>query len=123
MCRKHNQPTSLKIVLLSFFVAGELSKATESFRQEMGVHFYASRSTSKVGFCQEHTCMSKACYTLFDFGPSPAKDDETRRHLWLWLHNDGPTWHSERGSQTADVRKAWDKILTVSDVWDDFLTM
>lgn len=40
-----------------FFVllTGELSKATESFRQEMGVHFYASRSTSKVGFYKNHT--------------------------------------------------------------------
>ena len=44
---------------LLFFVslAGELSKATESFRQEMGVHFYASRSTSEVGFYKNNTCI------------------------------------------------------------------
>lgn len=33
-----------------FLITGELSTATESFRQEMGIHFYASRSTSKVSF-------------------------------------------------------------------------
>lgn len=42
-----------------FFVllAGEFSEATESFRQEVGVHFYASRSTSKVSFYKSHTCI------------------------------------------------------------------
>lgn len=36
-------------------LAGELSKATARFRQEMGVYFYASRSTSKVGVCVDPT--------------------------------------------------------------------
>ena len=31
-------------------VSGELSEATESICQKMGVHIYASRSTSKVSF-------------------------------------------------------------------------
>lgn len=57
MCSKHNQPRYLKHLFFCLFVllAGELSKATESFRQEMGVHFYASRSTSEVGFFKNHT--------------------------------------------------------------------
>lgn len=53
--------------LFFLLLAGELSKATESFRQEMGVHFYASRSTSEVGFYKNHTRiepMSESSYTL-----------------------------------------------------------
>lgn len=34
-------------------LAGELSEATARFRQEMGIYFYASRSTSKVGSCPD----------------------------------------------------------------------
>lgn len=68
-----------KLFLFSFYIvyglhglfpfmlllAGELSKATESFRQEMGVHFYASRSTSEVGFYSNthtHTFTSTSLY-------------------------------------------------------------
>lgn len=43
-------PDPPKKPLFFLLFAGELSTATESVRQEMGVHFYASRSTSEVGF-------------------------------------------------------------------------
>lgn len=47
----NNPDLEKAFIVFVVLLAGELSKATESFRQEMGVHFYASRSTSKVSFC------------------------------------------------------------------------
>ena len=107
---KHNQIPQKPFYPIPFFffffflffvlLAGEFSEATESFRQEVGVHFYASRSTSEVSFYMSHTCIEASWLRLLtpslrhNYYNFPGTECSHTLAIFLWHHTDVTLLHS-----------------------------